>query len=136
MIIADCERDRIRADEYLDGLRGAPFVQSSRWASVKIGWRRELVLAEGAGGRVTGVMSLLIRPVPVFGNVIYCPRQAICSLCDPDRDGSGGDLRASNPSRRALHALPTPPSTPSLHPLHGGLPAVPLASPLYPGGQG
>ena len=84
MIIADCERDRIRADEYLDGLRGAPFVQSSRWASVKTGWGRELILAEGAGGRVTGVMSLLIRPVPVFGNVIYCPRGPVCGPGDGD----------------------------------------------------
>lgn len=73
-----------RAGAFAAGLRGAHFMQTPMWAEVKGAWKSETILAEDAGGNVTGVMSLLIRRVPVFGNVIYCPRGPVCERFDRD----------------------------------------------------
>ena len=84
MKIAEGAGDLARAEAFLEGLRGAPFMQSPQWARVKGEWKNETVLAEDPDGRVTGVMSLLIRRVPLFGNIIYCPRGPVCERLDRD----------------------------------------------------
>lgn len=84
MKIAEGRGDLARAEAFLNGLRGAPFMQSPLWAEVKGAWKHEMILAEAPNGRVTGVMSLLVRHVPFFGNVIYCPRGPVWEKTDRD----------------------------------------------------
>ena len=114
MKIAEGQGDLARAEAFLRGLRGAPFMQSPLWAQVKGAWKSETVLAEGPDGRITGVMSLLIRRVPLFGNVIYCPRGPVCER--PDRDAlaqlTAGAWEIIEKYRAAgLHAEPDIPET-------------------------
>lgn len=82
MHIAASERDREAFRRFVEGTPGAHFMQGPEWAGVKANWGNEVVLADGPGGRIAGSMSLLIRRVPVFGNVIYCPRGPVCDPND------------------------------------------------------
>ncbi len=60
------------------------FMQSTRWAGVKSNWENEIVVAEGSDGCITGMLSVLIRKLPVFGNLMYCPRGPVCDIHDAD----------------------------------------------------
>ena len=60
------------------------FMQSTKWAGVKSNWENEIIVAEGSSGEITGVLSVLIRKIPVFGNLMYCPRGPVCDIHDAD----------------------------------------------------
>lgn len=84
MIIAN---DRVSQKAYLDFLARnghCHFQQSPEWARVKSNWKNEVLLAADENGRVTGAMSVLIRKIPLFGNLMYCPRGPICDQYDKE----------------------------------------------------
>lgn len=60
------------------------FQQSQQWAQVKINWINEVIAADGKDGNPKAVMSVLIRKIPLFGNLMYVPRGPVCDLHNPD----------------------------------------------------
>ncbi len=90
------------------------FQQSVEWARVKSGWKNEIILAEAADGTVTGGMSVLIRRIPLFGNLMYCPRGPICDPADADslrQLTEGAQLLAWRYNAMALRMEPDVPSS-------------------------
>ncbi|MCD8322640.1 MAG: aminoacyltransferase [Oscillospiraceae bacterium] len=84
MIIA---KDKVSQKAYIDFLARnghCHFQQSPEWARVKSNWKNEVLLAADENGRVTGAMSVLIRKIPLFGNLMYCPRGPICDRYDKE----------------------------------------------------
>lgn len=75
------EKSRREYEKFLEYHPAGHYLQSPEWASVKRNWKNEILLAEDAQGRIRGAMSVLIRRVPLFGNLIYCPRGPVC---DPE----------------------------------------------------
>ena len=60
------------------------FQQSPEWARVKSNWKNEIVLAEDESGNITGGLSILIRHIPFFGNLMYSARGPVCDVDDAD----------------------------------------------------
>lgn len=57
------------------------FQQSIEWGNVKsASWKNEVVLAEDENGNIIGSLSVLIRKIPIFGNLMYSPRGPICDI--------------------------------------------------------
>jgi len=56
------------------------FQQSLEWAKVKESWKNEVVLAEDENGKITGSVSVLIRKIPIFGNLMYSSRGPVCDI--------------------------------------------------------
>ncbi len=78
MRIAESREDKEKWVKFLRSHPKGHFMQSPEWAAVKSNWKNVVVLSEGPDGVIEGGMSLLIRPLPVFGNLIYCPRGPVC----------------------------------------------------------
>ncbi len=83
MKIVSTAEEEAKAEAFLLSHEKGHFMQSSEWAAVKSNWRSEVVTAE-RDGELTGMMRVLIRRVPVFGNMIYCPRGPVCDADDAD----------------------------------------------------
>ena len=60
----------------------AHFLQQPRWAQVKDHWQWRGILAYEEGVPV-GVMSVLIRPLPLGFSLMYAPRGPVCDRSDP-----------------------------------------------------
>jgi lipid II:glycine glycyltransferase (peptidoglycan interpeptide bridge formation enzyme) len=60
------------------------FQQSVEWGKVKEAWTNEIVLAEDEDGNIIGSISVLIRKIPIFGNIMYSPRGPICDIHDKE----------------------------------------------------
>ena len=58
------------------------FQQSPEWAKVKGNWINEIVLAEDESGKIIGAVSILIRKIPIFGNIMYSSRGPTCDIHD------------------------------------------------------
>lgn len=82
MRIAAEKGDLEEFQRFLEKSPHGHFAQSPMWAGVKAGWEYKLVLAEGPDGEITGGAGMLIRRLPVFGNLIYCPRGPVCESGD------------------------------------------------------
>ncbi len=76
------EQSRRQYTEFLSRHERCNFQQSVEWAAVKSGWKNEIVLAEDGQGNITGGMSILIRKIPLFGNLMYCARGPVCDTHD------------------------------------------------------
>lgn len=79
--------DQVSRKAYLDFLSRnghCHFQQSPEWAQVKSSWKNEVLMAADEDGRITGAMSILIRKIPLFGNLMYCPRGPVCDCYDRD----------------------------------------------------
>ena len=58
-------------------------MQSIEWGKVKAdNWKNEIVLAEDKEGNIIGSISVLIRKIPIFGNLMYSSRGPICDIHD------------------------------------------------------
>ena len=44
--------------------------------------KNETVLAEDENGKIIGAVNVLIRKIPVFGNIMYSSRGPICDVHD------------------------------------------------------
>ena len=61
------------------------FQQSVEWGKVKgANWQNEIVLAEDKDGNIIGSTSVLIRKIPVFGNIMYSSRGPVCDVHDEE----------------------------------------------------
>lgn len=56
------------------------FQQSVEWGKVKDAWTNEIVLAEDSEGNIIGSISVLIRKIPIFGNIMYSSRGPVCDI--------------------------------------------------------
>jgi len=50
------------------------FQQSMKWGNVKEYWKNEIIALQDKQGNIQASMSILIRKVPLFGNLMYVPR--------------------------------------------------------------
>ena len=79
MKIVTDEKDRQAYKEFLERCN---FQQSPEWAKVKGNWINEIVLAEDESGKIIGAVSILIRKIPIFGNIMYSSRGPTCDIHD------------------------------------------------------
>ena len=71
-------------NEFLANHERCNFQQSLEWGNVKESWRNEVVLAEDKDGKIIGSISVLIRKIPIFGNLMYSSRGPVCNIHDQD----------------------------------------------------
>ena len=70
-------------NEFLKKHDRCNFQQSIEWGKVKApAWKNEIVLAEDKDGNIVGSISVLIRKIPIFGNLMYSSRGPICDIHD------------------------------------------------------
>ena len=74
------ENDKEKYKEFLEKHERCNFQQSLEWAKVKNNWKSEVVLAEDKQGNIIGSISVLIRKIPIFGNLMYSARGPICDI--------------------------------------------------------
>lgn len=60
------------------------FQQSEEWAKVKEFWKNEIVIVEDENKNIKASMSILIRKLPIFGNIMYVPRGPIGEIYDEE----------------------------------------------------
>lgn len=60
------------------------FQQALEWGKVKQSWQNEVVLAEDEKGNIVGSISVLIRKIPFFGNMMYSSRGPVCNVHDKE----------------------------------------------------
>ncbi len=77
------ENNKEKYTEFLKKHDRCNFQQSIQWGKVKnSSWKNEIVLAEDKDGNIIGSISVLIRKIPIFGNLIYASRGPICNVND------------------------------------------------------
>lgn len=76
------DESKRRYTDYLSAHERCNFQQSVEWARVKSNWKNEIILAEDRDGRIIGSLSVLIRSIPLFGNLMYCARGPVCDTHD------------------------------------------------------
>lgn len=76
------EKSKQEYEKFLQTHERCNFQQSTRWAKVKSNWKNEIVLAEDANGKIIGSLSILIRKIPIFGNIMYSSRGPVCDIHD------------------------------------------------------
>ena len=84
MRFASDEASKRQYTEFLTAHPRCNFQQSVEWARVKNCWTNEIILAEDEAGNITGGLSVLIRRVPFFGDLMYCARGPVCDTGDQD----------------------------------------------------
>lgn len=82
MRFVDDIQSRRQYEAFLTGHERCNFQQSPQWANVKSDWKNEIILAEDGHGHITGALSVLIREVPFFGNLMYAARGPLCRTDD------------------------------------------------------
>ncbi len=77
------DKDNIeKYNEFLKNHDRCNFQQSIEWGKVKESWKNEIVLAEDENGNIIGSISVLIRKIPIFGNLMYSSRGPVCDIHD------------------------------------------------------
>ena len=71
-------------NEFLSKHDRCNFQQSVEWGRVKESWTNEIVLAEDKDGNIIGSISVLIRKIPIFGNIMYSSRGPVCDIHDKE----------------------------------------------------
>ena len=66
--------------QFLENHKRCNFQQSIEWSKVKSNWKREIILAEDSSGKIVGSLMVLIRNIPMFGNMMYSSRGPICDI--------------------------------------------------------
>ncbi len=77
--------DESNKEEYTKFLKNherCNFQQSLEWGRVKESWKNEVVLAKNDAGEIIGSISILIRKIPIYGNLMYSPRGPVCDIHD------------------------------------------------------
>lgn len=69
--------------KFLEKHERCNFQQSLEWAEIKKpNWKREVILAEDADKNIIGSLCILIRKMPIFGNIMYSSRGPVCDIHD------------------------------------------------------
>jgi lipid II:glycine glycyltransferase (peptidoglycan interpeptide bridge formation enzyme) len=59
------------------------FGQSTEWGKVKSSsWINEIVIVTNKNDEIIGSISVLIRKIPIFGNLMYSSRGPVCDIHD------------------------------------------------------
>ena len=66
--------------EFLEKNERCNFQQSIEWSKVKSNWKAETILAEDSSGKIIGSLMVLIRKIPIFGNIMYASRGPVCDI--------------------------------------------------------
>jgi len=74
------EENKKKYEEFLIRHERCNFQQSTLWASVKENWKNEVVLVENENEEIIASISILIRKIPIFGNLMYSPRGPVCDI--------------------------------------------------------
>lgn len=74
--------------EYTEFVKGHPkghFMQDRSWGYVKDNWLWEGLISRDSEGKIRGVMSVLVRKVPIYPcTLMYSPRGPVCDLHDKE----------------------------------------------------
>lgn len=72
-------------DAFLVKTPGGHHVQTSLWTQVKaiLGWRAVRIIVTQWGGKIVAGVQLLMRPLPMFGNVGYATKGPVIVQDDP-----------------------------------------------------
>ena len=70
--------------KFLESHERCNFQQSLEWGKVKSFWKNEVILAEDKNGNIIGSLSVLIRKIPIFGNLMYSSRGPVCDIHDEE----------------------------------------------------
>ena len=69
--------------KFLEGHEKCNFQQSLEWAEIKKPyWNPEVILAEDEQKNIIGSLCVLIRKIPIFGNLMYASRGPVCDVHD------------------------------------------------------
>lgn len=69
--------------EFLEKHERCNFQQSLEWAEIKkTNWKPEVILAEDEEKNIIGSLCVLIRKMPIFGNIMYSSRGPVCDIHD------------------------------------------------------
>ena len=58
------------------------FQQSIEWGELKIDWKNEIIIIENQKRQIIATISVLIRKIPLFGNLMYVPRGPVGDIHD------------------------------------------------------
>jgi len=64
-------------EEFIKKQELCDFQQSTKWAKVKEYWENEIIIIQDSNKNIIATMSILIRKIPLFGNLMYVPRGPI-----------------------------------------------------------
>lgn len=84
MRILTNESDRKEFTKFLETHERCNFQQSLEWAKVKTSWKAEVILAEDTNKKIIGALTVWIRKIPIFGNIMYSPRGPVCDVHNID----------------------------------------------------
>lgn len=76
------QQNKEKYTKFLESHPRCNFQQSLEWGKVKDAWTNEVVLAEDENGNIIGSLSVLIRKIPIFGNLMYSSRGPVCNIHD------------------------------------------------------
>lgn len=83
MRFVDSEESKKEYKKFLESHERCNFQQSLEWAEVKKPyWKPEVILAEDEDGNIIGSLCVLIRKIPIFGNIMYSSRGPVCDIHD------------------------------------------------------
>ena len=74
------EENKQAYQEFVENHERSNFQQSMEWSKVKQSWRNEILIVEDKNGNIIGSISILIRKIPFFGNMMYAPRGPVCDI--------------------------------------------------------
>lgn len=69
-------------EEFIGKEELCDFQQSVKWGKVKEFWKNETILVQDKEENIVATMSILIRKIPFFGNLMYVPRGPIGKIHD------------------------------------------------------
>lgn len=75
--------DENRKEEYkkfLENHERCNFQQSLEWRKVKENWDSEVIIVEDENLNIIASVNVLIRKIPIFGNIMYISRGPICDI--------------------------------------------------------
>lgn len=77
------EESKQEYKKFLESNERCNFQQSLEWSEVKKpNWKPEVILAEDEDGNIIGSLCVLIRKMPIFGNIMYASRGPVCDIHD------------------------------------------------------
>ena len=82
MRFVEDEKSKQEYKKFLENHERCNFQQSLEWVRVKDSWKNEVILAEDEQGNIIGSLSVLIRKIPIFGNLMYSSRGPVCDIHD------------------------------------------------------
>lgn len=68
----------VKNDELCD------FTQSIKWSNIKEFWKSEFIIIRNNDGKIVLSVNVLIRKIPIFGNLMYVPRGPIGNIKDKE----------------------------------------------------